>query len=691
MLKDGDCSQVSMNEISSLSPTGVVEALVVDDHANALAERLNGEKAYGGLFHFDAIELKAGPTLVDNACAAFRAVHESRKNYGFAFLGLRFGEADGMDLSGYQLLPILKRFFPRLPVIICSFHDEMGELARAFRNGAKWFLRKEELQDLPQVLDSLLARREWTPEWRMVKSLGLVEFKFEQARGSDSFAKHFDEKRQYLTYKCLERYPGRTISIRPMGGGLSGAATFKAVKATGHGLEPAQLPLVVKIDTLANTQTEYERFFRFIRPYIPNDAGRVVDAERVIDHQHAAIAYTFAGTDAGAGRLTDMRSIFVSKLCGDGGCDYKDVRPILDDLFDTILPRLHRVSPDTEMGELSFQTSYPNPELGEVSPTDFLGNWISRISVGRQIDNAVFERQSDMSPDKSLIGFEYFTSYDRNGHCAIEAYDCDKMTVVLSGPAVDEAVRGHSQGLRQGAMLWLDNNKFHYYGENENGRRKCLFPINCDESLPPLMEKPIAGYGNLPELVKCVYRLVASDSDGSRFSCPIGIVHGDLNYANIMVESRRRGRRHGGSDVWLIDFARTRRDCIAHDFATLFAATLDLVDCDLSILSVQAVFNARRCAVPDGRNDGRAEFIGAILRHIRRAAIAAGVSPDMFALSVALSLMLMFRIAFRHNGHYATAEGMLKAATAIIERLEASSNARNNMMFANNKSLMRGK
>ena len=134
------------NDIASWSPTGVVEALVVDDHAVARARSLNAEPKYGGAFHFDAIELKAGAGLVREACLAFKAVHAARKNNAFALLGLRFGESERMDLSGYQLLPTLKRFSPRLPVIVCSLHDDMGKIARAFRNGAKWFTREEDLQ-----------------------------------------------------------------------------------------------------------------------------------------------------------------------------------------------------------------------------------------------------------------------------------------------------------------------------------------------------------------------------------------------------------------------------------------------------------------------------------------------------------------------------------------------------------------
>lgn len=656
------------NDITSWSPTGVVEALVVDDHAVARARSLNAEPKYGGAFHFDAIELKAGAGLVREACAAFRAVHAKRKNYGFALLGLRFGETEGMDLTGYQLLPILKRFFPRLPVIVCSFHDDMGKLARAFRNGAKWFLRKEELPDLPRILHALLTRREWEPEWRTIQECDLVDFEFEQVRGTKDFVGRFDAARRYLTYKCLEKYPGRTIRITPMSGGLSSAVTFKAVKITGKNPVILQMPLVVKIDTLANTRMEYERYFRFIRPYIPNDSGRVENPERVIDRHHSAIVYTFAGTDVGAGRLQDMKSILMSEL--KGACDFRKVRPHLDELFDVILSRLHGVSPGVELGEQSDLTSFPNPELGEVGRIGFLGNWISRISVRRKIDNVVFEKQSDSSSKKDLIGFEYFTSYDNGEQCAIEAYDDEKMTVVLTGPNVDEVVRTRTQGLRTGAMLWIDNNRFHYYGVDAKGRRMCLFPVGCDEVLPPLMEKPIPDYGKLPELVERIQVLVAADVGGDRFMCPVGIVHGDLNYANVMIEKRISPvRSRSISDVWLIDFARTRRDLIMHDFAVMFAATVGLLDIDLSNIVVRAVFAKGDRLPPTQITDRRIAFIYAILRRIRRAALAAGVSQDMFALGIALSLMMTFRMAFRYNRFYAAANGMLKAAKEIVGRL----------------------
>jgi len=184
------------------------------------------------------------------------------------------------------------------------------------------------------------------------------------------------------------------------------------------------------------------------------------------------------------------------------------------------------------------------------------------------------------------------------------------------------------------------------------------------------MKKPIPDYCKLPELLARIQPLVAADGCGRRFACPVGIVHGDLNFANVMVEKRASAmRRRIVSDVWLIDFARTRRDLIVHDFAVMFAAAVGLVDMDISDVVVRAVFaKGDRCPRPP-TGDKRVPFVFAILRRIRRAALSAGVSQDMFALSVALSLMMTFRMAFRYSRYYVSANGMLKAAAEIVGRL----------------------
>ena len=94
-----------------------------------------------------------------------------------------------------------------------------------------------------------------------------------------------------------------------------------------------------------------------------------------------------------------------------------------------------------------------------------------------------------------------------------------------------------------------------------------------------------------------------------------------------------------------------------------------LVSQDLSNIVVRAVFAKGDRLPPTQITDRRIAFIYAILRRIRRAALAAGVSHDMFALGIALSLMMSFRMAFRHNRFYAAANGMLKATSQIIDVL----------------------
>ena len=108
---------------------------------------------------------------------------------------------------------------------------------------------------------------------------------------------------------------------------------------------------------------------------------------------------------------------------------------------------------------------------------------------------------------------------------------------------------------------------------------------------------------------------------------------------------------------------------IVYDFAVMFAAAVGLVDQNLSDIAVRAVFSKGDRLLSMQKAGRRIVFIYAILRRIRRAALASGVSQDMFALAVALSLMMTFRMAFRYSRFYAAANGMLMAAKEIVERL----------------------
>ena len=557
------------------------DVLIVDDKATALMRTLQRSAMARDGYGFDALELKWRVGIADDLGVALRQRRNEGREYSFVLLGLRFGEPEGYDLSGYHLIPVLKRFYPRLPIIVYSRHDDMVHLARAFRHGASWFVRKNEIEKLAQIVASLEKRCLWCDEWKTICAAGAVEFKFDECSKKEAFVAAFDEARRYLTYKCLERLPGRVIRIRPMGGGFSTSATFRAVKESGGAV--LQVPLVVKIDNRSRMTMEYERYSRFIRPYIPNDAGRVEAAERVIDEEHAAIVYTFAGTQNGKRHLTDMKSMMMADFIGARRCDFRKYRTSLDQLFDEILPCIHRVSPNIETDGMPGGSSYPNPDFWELPPEDMLGNWCNRIR---------------MTPG--------------------------------------------------------------------------------DEFHDP----------EVAEVVAALQEMVTADKAQNRFKCPIGIVHGDLNLANVMVETYKDAKRRNGiADAWLTDFGLTRRDYVAHDFCVLFTSALSLWFCKAGLSRphldrlmknydriMERVMTGRNLRLDaDVRNDSRIMFVVQILHRVRKAAIAAGLSPDMYLLSIAMGLLVCHRIQLQYEHNEECAKGMLrgaKLALGLLERIQ---------------------
>ena len=140
--------------------------LIVDDSAAVVAARLKENRALRARFSVDIIELRWSENLTVELCVELKRRQDAGRLYDAALLGLRFGEPDGYDLSGYHLMPHIRRFFPKTPIVVCSAHNDMGELARSFRSGASWFLRKDELRQLPKVMARLLTPRPWEPRPR---------------------------------------------------------------------------------------------------------------------------------------------------------------------------------------------------------------------------------------------------------------------------------------------------------------------------------------------------------------------------------------------------------------------------------------------------------------------------------------------------------------------------------------------
>jgi len=170
----------------------IKEVLIIDDNAIVLARVLKRSAIVLNVgYGFDALELKWSAGIVDEFGIALMQRRNEGREYSFALLGLRFGKLEGYDLSGYHLFPVLKRFYPGLPIIVYSRHDDMGHLARAFRYGASWFVRKNEIENLRQIVASLKKSRSWGDEWTAVCEAGAVEFKFDECRKKEDVAEPF--------------------------------------------------------------------------------------------------------------------------------------------------------------------------------------------------------------------------------------------------------------------------------------------------------------------------------------------------------------------------------------------------------------------------------------------------------------------------------------------------------------------
>lgn len=723
-----------------VSPSGKIRVLVVDDNADDEIAKFTEEDDIKIPFDFTPLQLKKNE---DESSSDFikRAVGRikktSKENFDVILLDLSLGETSGSDLSGYHLIRRFKQWMPTAHIIIYSAHDDMGRIARAFCEGANWFLKKSEAREkLARHFISLMANRNWKKEYGVIRSKYVLDI-----NGKDkNFLSKFRAKEtwQYLTIKCLESLPGHYIKINIMGGGISTAVTFRAQKGVTRDTEDNQAPVIIKIDSVFNTRMEYERYFRFIRPYIANESGRVENRESVLNRDNAAIVYTFAGRRDSAHELNTLDELLRCDLMSRETCDYEKYRKIFDALFDEIIPRLHRVTPIAEFRDakeaptaLSEFSDYPNRTFGElecgVDSTEYCGN------------NSWFFSNYTYRMPIEFICSQFKLTTDDDGETGIggkvvvlEVYgvqkDKDKPDVLAEYPYAhliecqryNEEYKWHDKILLKGDMasyyvrfrkhLWPgmalkmteDNlreesevmtwccKKFKIQAKEVKGGTNTAW-LKISRGFFEFIENLMMddAYKNKPLIMVRDILKHLVDKAPQRFICPVGIVHGDLNLKNIMIESRVNQPKgiHADiskilSDVWLIDFARTRRDVVAHDFNVAFTSVLPLLfqpdlvgshkkemseeqrkyvgdlDDKLEPFLRHVLFDENDTLADVFLDDQRLVFMYKILRRIRRAALSAGVSEDMYLLTTALSCLYSFKLYLKQE--------MPEAATALV-------------------------
>lgn len=800
-----------------VTPSGKLNLLLIDDDVNKspLGHLENESDVPGqfkpsisqndwtllrGLFHVQTMPVdKKDGDIYKSAVQRLREFHQDALTFDLILVDLCLGNnRQGSDLDGYAMIRIVKVFFPGTPIVVYSRFSDMEHIARAFSCGAKWFLVKGEEAKLSRHVLKLLKQVGWHREWRSVKNSSQAPEFVDENQGDD-FSRRFNrtEEWKYLTYKSLEYFPGKFITVKKMGGGISSAVTFKATKGVELGDDFLQTPCIIKIDTSYNTMMEFERYFRMIRPYIANECGRVEMPERVLNRTYSSIVYTFAGKQDQAHTLESMGDMLDDNVACQTACDYETYRYALNCIFDEILPKIHRVSPELELADIGKpsaspsevmdafkwkwedkserESSFPNYYFSEFKPSEFWKSYMLRMQPwGRTLIDFKaawpFKIQKTSDAKKRLIFHNVMTEpfarlndkerRQKAGKRIIEAYTDDRRLVWLEGDACDFVARFRKH-VSPGTSLWLDDATYAQLGgidklreedesadqskqdavvlSNKNGRL-CwlndtlkykstgdkdakaefvwaitnLLGIRRDSAkggAESLNIKDLGFYITLQDAVLGIARQASAKADEQasakadewNMKCPVGIVHGDLNVKNIMLESRKHPPREDDpdvtkkvSDVWLIDFARTRRDIIAHDFNVFFTSVLGELftegligkeDKEKSahqedyweklfsnfrtiVTAAVAPESKSEKGVPDEiKDDRRFTLIYRILRRTHDAARTAGVSQNMYLLTTALACLYTLKIFLNNGCKVRLAAGYFAAAWICYDLL----------------------
>lgn len=768
-----------------VTPTGKLNLLLIDDNVDQSPFAHLGEKKGRArfvstisnddwtllreIFNVQAMQVdKNKGDIYKEAENTFRKFQEAGLTYDLILVDLCLGNnVRGADLDGYAMIRIVKVFFPGTPIVIYSRFSDMEHIARAFFNGAKWFLVKGEEAKLPRHVLKLLKQVGWHREWRAIEnSVNRPEWSGDKA--SPFFQKFMRMREwQYLTYKCLEDFPDSHITVKQMGGGISSAVTFKATKGVKLSDNFLQTPSIIKIDTFYNTMMEFERYFRMIRPYIANESGRVEMPERVLNRTYSSIVYTFAGKQDKAHELASMGDMLDGDVRCQTACDYETYRYAMTCIFDEILPKIHRVSPELELGDVGKysvlpneirdafawkddsgrKTSFPNFYFGEFRPTEFLKSYMLRMQPWGEIEindagsgrknlfnlqEVIDSSEKEITPQQSRLIFHNVMQYPfvekkedaKAGTRIIEAYIPESQKLIwLEGDVCDFVARFRKR-VAPGTSLWIGDKTivkkinsivdgridwlektFKYKGKHIASAKddfcqaiaRMIGAIN-------LRDKGMKFYTRLQDAIIAIAQ-EACDGHAKdwQMKCPVGIVHGDLNVKNIMLESRKHAPKDDDpdvtkkvSDVWLIDFARTRRDIIAHDFNVFFTSVLGelfaegligkedkeksehqkyywgrLVSNFRTIVTAAVAPESKsEKGVPDEiKGDARFTLIYRMLRRTHDAAKTAGVSQNMYLLTTALACLYTLKIFLNNGCKVRLAAGYFAAAWICYDLL----------------------
>ncbi|MEI7909470.1 MAG: hypothetical protein WCK77_07520 [Verrucomicrobiota bacterium] len=511
------------------------------------------------------------------------------QRFDLILLDLSLGEGHGADPLGYQLLPFLRKFFPLIPIVAYTKYRDMGHIERAFRRGASWFLSKDEAGKLPAHHMELIDKPHWDREWNAIK---------ERVEWDLPVGTPYDDATLHLIWKTVEHLPGGRVFVRELRGGIGGAKTLHASREI-NGRYDRAAPIVIKIDDKFAMLLERERYQRFIQPYLSNLAGRIDVPLHVGGDNHGAISYTYAGTSQG--RRDGHREVIqlAELLQRNLPKSHQDIlpasnyEPLFQCLLVDILARIHTIDPLGEPSELDF----PNLVYDEspISEDDMsreklsgspLDTYMMRMPAEFEV---LLESRLDICSENTTNNVVYVNGVEHGNDACIKglAHLEDGLLHRVDIKGTLGSFYAEHRYLRPMQPLWVDFNNNDVFENNWlklwNARTQEYNLANRNGLNPNelIFSFIDAGFDkwsqtgdgvHVAQAIRHLYKWLTKKGRARKAleEGHIGIIHGDMNLGNVMVERERGGPPDPvNSAPWLIDFARTKRDWIVFDYTQL--------------------------------------------------------------------------------------------------------------------------
>jgi CheY-like chemotaxis protein len=554
-------------------------------------------------------------------------------------LDLSLNQGQESELAGFILLEKLRNAIPDIPLVIHTGSAALGHIIQAIRNGADWYVRKDAARaysDLASILNDIRRR----PEWHKRAARLARERRISNENELDPTLK----RDEYLyIWRCLAGdLPAGDLQIQPFSAGTSGAVTCGVdVLEKGRGGDGSPryplASLVAKIDRPFVMVSERERFRRLVRPLIGNRAGRI-DSDVVYAGSNAAgIAYTFSGIHQGQ-RGESRTAIqpfgtFLGRTLDSRTAAFAEAAPVFHELLYDLLHTLHRFElPDS-------RRDWFEPLFGET--LTLRDSHELRLPPLLEIELAAF---SDPCAGTIMGAADFKTGDDVVlPLCRIQKGTEADFSVSFRDDTTGRTHRAKLTGdvarflasfrnLRPNRALSISGKVLH--------TRSAFYERFRSEFAADLDWLELDPFDNI-DTVLDVFDAVENET--------VGIVHGDLNLNNILIDVDSAGQPVRGA-LWLIDFARTRRDSLAHDFAEL---EVDLVTRLLASsprggdIGEMLEFLGSLDAGPlydRQRFDTTAAFVGEACQFIRRAAAAAHVDKLEYFASLVMYYLIVLKL-----------------------------------------------